>query len=130
MYVIELLANKKNLDMKIKELERILKYEQTDALAQELFALLEQRQSVLMDLDNANHAGRIKIGTTEITTATAIVLRNTLKAKMAVLTSLINNKDCTLDKLELQTQRDKHFEEYFLLSMAINRNDLQVTMEN
>jgi len=129
MYLAEILEDKKLLDLKIAEVKSILNNKQTDDLAQELFVLLELRQSKLLNIDAANHASIIKIGSTELSVFTTVVIRDTIKEKIDVITALINNDDCDLDKIELQAQRDKHYGELILLNMAINRNDLQVTVD-
>ena len=124
--LFEILTDKKMLDTKIEEIKSILLYEQTDDLAQELFALLELRQSKILNIIKANSVSKLNIGGTEIDITTAVVIRNTIKEKIDFLTDMINNKDCNLNKIELQQQRDKHYSEYVLLSMGIKRNDLTV----
>jgi len=125
-YLIEVLAQKRLLDKKISEIKEILCIEQTDTLAEELFNLFEMRQRLLLNINTANTLSEIDIGGTRVSIATAVEIRDTIKSKIEVLTSLIRNKNCTLDKLELQSQRDKYHEEFILLTMGITRNDLQV----
>lgn len=127
-YLAEIIAQKRILDKKIKEVKEILQHEQSDKLSQELFALLELRQSKLLNIEAANHASKINIGGTEVSIAVAIQLRNTIKEKIDVITSLIGNQACELDKIELQQQRDRYYDEYVLLTMGITRNDLKVTI--
>jgi hypothetical protein len=127
-YLFELLTDKTMLDIKIEEIKSMLKYEQTDDLAQELFGLLELRQSKLLHIATANNMSKLNVGGTEINITTAITIKNTIKEKIDILTNMINNKDCHLDKIELQKQRDRYYGEYVLLSMGIKRNDLTVTM--
>jgi len=128
-YLAEIIAQKRILDRKILEVKRFLQHEQTNALAQELFALLEMRQNKILNITAANNASTISIGGTEVSIATAIEIRVTIKEKIGVLTKLINSNECNLDKIELQSQRDKYYDEYTLLSMGIERNDLQVTVK-
>lgn len=126
--LFEIVAQKKLLDLKIKELEEELKIKQTEVLAEEFFVLLELRQGKLLNIDAANNASHIKIGETEVSIATAVRLRDTIKAKIDLLTSLIRDENCSLDIVDLQSQRDKFYDEFLLLTMAINRNDFQVTI--
>ena len=126
LYLSELLKNKKVLDKKIEELARALDTDQDEKLAKALFNLIDARQSSLLQIDAANHNSLINLSGTEVTITVAIIVRDTIKGKIEVLTSLIENEHCKLDKLELQHQRDKFYEEYNLLSMGIERNDLQV----
>jgi hypothetical protein len=127
-YLFELLTDKTMLDTKIEEIKSILRYEQNDNLAQELFALFELRQSKLLHITAANNMSKLNVGGNEISIATAVTVRKTIKEKVDILTMMINNKDCHLDKIELQKQRDRYYGEYVLLSMGIKRNDLTVTI--
>lgn len=127
-YLFELLTDKIMLDTKIDEIKSILKREQNDNLAQELFYLFELRQSKLLHISMANNISKLSVGENEINITTALIIRKTIKEKIDVLTDMINNKDCHLDKIELQKQRDRYNDEYVLLSMGIKRNDLTVTI--
>ena len=127
-YLFELLTDKTMLNTKIDEIKSILKYEQNDNLAQELFALLELRQSKHLHILAANSISKLNVGGSEINIATAVTIRDTIKEKIDILTDMIINKDCNLDKIELQKQRDRYYGEYVLLSMGIKRNDLTVTV--
>jgi hypothetical protein len=127
-YLFELLTDKTMLDTKIEEIKSILKDEQNDNLAQELFVLLELRQSKLLHISAANNLSKLNVGGNEISIATAVTVSKTIKEKIDILTDMIINKDCHLDKIELQKQRDRYHGEYVLLSMGIKRNDLTVTV--
>jgi len=124
----EVIAKKRVLDKRISELKRVIIREQDNNLVEELVALLEIRQSHLINIEAANNVSQIKLGGTPVSIAAAIQLKNTIKEKINILTSLIENEDQKLDILELQKQRDKYFDEYILLSAGIARNDLEVTI--
>jgi len=117
------------LRKKIDEIKNILVYDQTDNLAQELFKLLELYQGKLLTITKANNMSKINIGGTEVSLSTAIIIRDNIKSKIDLLTNLIANQECTLDKIGLQQQRDAFYKEYTLLSMVILKNDLQVQVE-
>lgn len=125
-YLLELVGRNRLLNEKIKELRDILAHEQTDDLAKKLLDLIEEKQSVLLSIQAANNMSTIDVGSQEISIATAVLVRNTIKEKMDILTELIKNNKCSLDKIELQAQRDKFHEDYILLDMGIKKNDLQV----
>jgi hypothetical protein len=127
-YLFELLTDKTMIDIKISEIKSILKHEQKDSLAQELFRLFELKQSKLLYISAANNTSKLNIGENEINITTALIIRKTIKEKIDILTDMINNKDCSLDKMELQKQRDRYYDEYILLSMGIKRNDLTITI--
>lgn len=125
-YLSEVLSKKKILDKKINEIKKILQTTQTEKLAKELYDLLDKRQSELLKIRAANTASKISIGGNEVSIDTAVIIRDTIKEKINVLTTLINNEECVLDKVELQNQRDVYYKDYILLVMGIERNDLQV----
>lgn len=127
-YLFELVSQKKVVEKKIEELNFILQYDHTELVANELFHLLERKQALLISIDTANSSSVINIGGQDITISAAIRLKNKIKEQIDVLTSLINNKDCNLNKIELQKQRDKQYESYILLSMGVLKNDLQVSV--
>jgi hypothetical protein len=128
-YLFELISDYNILNKKIKEIKTILSFKQTEDLAKELFNILELKQTKLLHITEANNLSKMNVGGTEISVSTVIIIRNTIKEKIDLLTSMIDNKDCNLDKIELQRQRDKYYSEYILLTMGINRNDLTVTIE-
>ena len=125
-YLTEIIAKKRIFDKKINEIKTLLKLEQTESLVEEFNALLEQRQSILLQIKTANNNSTINIGGNDVTIATAVVIRDVIKEKIDIITVLINNKECVLDKIKLQHQRDEYYNSYILLSMGISRNDLQV----
>lgn len=126
--LFEMVAEKKMIDKKIVELRAVLRESQTDELATELVSLIDKRQSLLINIHRANISSSINIGGTSVDIATAILLRDSIKNKFDYLTELIDNPNCNLDKLELFSQRDRYFEEYVLIDMGIQKNDLQVTV--
>lgn len=125
-YLMEIIEKKNILDCKIKELKKILRSNQNNELAEKLFSFIEERQALLLNIQAANNVSTINIGGQDIPISTAVEIRKTIKSKVDVLTELISDENCGLDKLELQTQRDAYYEEYILLTMGITRNDLQV----
>jgi hypothetical protein len=125
-YLMEVVEKKNILDRKIAELTYILKVNQDNDLAKKLFSLVEERQSVILNIRAANNVSTINIGGKDVSIATAVEIRKTIKSKIDILTKLIEDENCGLNKIELQSQRDSFYEEYVLLTMGINRNDLQV----
>lgn len=127
--VAELVAQKKVLDKKIKELKSLIKINPSEDLASELFRLIEQKQNKLLNINAANNISKINIGGTEISVSTALVIRNTIKEKIDVLSMLISDKNNELEKLSLQKQRDSFYDEYILLTLGVMKNDLRVTID-
>ena len=116
------------IDQKIDELQEILLKEQNDEIAAELITLLDDRQAHNINIHRANIASKINIGGSDMDIATAIIIRDGIADKVSYTTELIDNPDSTLDKLELMKQRDRYFEEYTLIDMGIQKNDLNVTL--
>ena len=124
----EVLADKRYLDQKIDELKVAIARKPNDSLVQELLALIELRQARRLSITAANSKSVIRLGETEVTINVAIEIRNTIKEKMDILTSMINNEDSGLDVITLQQQRDKYQREYALITLGITNNDLKVTL--
>ena len=129
VFLVEVLAQKIMLDQKIREVKSMLSATQTDELVQEYFALLELLQSKLLHIEMANNVSTINIGGQDVTIAVAIQFRKTIKEKIDLITSLIDDPECRLDKLNLQKQRDQYHNDYVLLTIGITKNDLSVTVD-
>lgn len=121
-----LIYEKGMLERKVSELKNIIKYDSTDTIAQELFAQLELLQAKNINISKINNQIKIKLGGKEVDISTAVVLRDTTKEKINILTSLIVDNESKLDKVELINQRDSIYEEYILLSNEITLSDLNV----
>jgi hypothetical protein len=128
MRLRSLVYEKELLEKKIVELKDILLYDASDDIAQELFGQLELLQAKKINIHTINNQIKITLGGKEVDISTAIVLRDTAKNKIDILTSLIINNECGLNKLELMKQRDDLYEEYTLLSNEVVASDLNVTI--
>lgn len=126
MRLKSLIYEKAMLEKKIYELKNIIKCDATDSVAQELFAQIELLQAKNINISTINNQIKLNLGGKEVPIATAVVLRDTTKEKIDILTSLIVDNGCKLDKVELIKQRDSIYEEYVLLSNEITLSDLNV----
>ena len=93
MYLAEVIAQKRLYDQKIEELRRVLQVRQTEELAQELMDLLEMRQAKCININKANEKSTINLGGTDISITIAVMIRDTIKSKIDILTELINDPD-------------------------------------
>ena len=126
MNLRDLIYKKDNIKRKISELEAIIVEYSNDDIAKELFNLIEELQSLKINLNNINIKAKINIGGKNVSIADAIIIRETLETKMNVLTRLIlSDKVKALDELELMVQRDGLYESYLLLDQGIISSDLQ-----
>ena len=128
MRLRSLVYEKELLEKKIVELKNILLYDASEDIAQELFGQLELLQAKKINIHTINNQIKITLGGKEVDISTAIVLRDTAKSKIDILTSLIVNNECGLNKIELMKQRDDLYEEYTLLSNEIVVSDLSVNI--
>lgn len=117
------------LKVKIEELNKILHQAPDDSVAKELWSLLDLRQSKLLYLDKAYKEYTVAIGKSEISLSTAVIIRKVMCKKLKILTGLINNEECRLDKIELIKQRDKVFEEFTILDSAIKLKEFKINVE-
>ena len=129
MRLRSLIYEKEMLKKKIVELKNIMRYNAVDNIAQELFSQLELLRAKKISIDTINNQIKINIGEKEVSISTVVVLRDAAKDKIDILTSLITNDECRLDKIELMKQRDAIYnEEYTLLSNEIMTSDLNVSI--
>lgn len=129
MRLKSLIYEKEMLEKKIVELKNIMRYNSVDSIAQELFSQLELLRAKKISLDTINNQIKINIGEKEVSISTVVILRDAAKDKIDILTSLITNDECRLDKIELMKQRDAIYnEEYVLLSNEITLSDLNVNI--
>jgi hypothetical protein len=128
MRLRSLVYEKELLEKKIVELKDILLYDASEDIAQELFGQLELLQAKKINIHTINNQIKIALGGKEVDISTAIVLRDTAKNKIDILTSLIVNNGCELNKIELMKQRDDLYEEYTLLSNEIIASDLNTNI--
>ena len=93
MLVAELLLRKKNIKLQIDELEKNLRTEdRTGSLNKtigKLFELEDILQRYVVVLDVSNSKNRVVVGSSEVSIATAIRLKNNTKKKIDTLTNLI-----------------------------------------
>jgi len=130
MVLHELLIRKRFLDKKIQELKKHLHRNfDNDKLASKLFTFLDERQNILIKVEDENTKRTIMIGSTEVSVSTAVKVRKTLHLKIRVITDLLNDENCSLDPLSLITQRDGFVDELLILNKTITKNDLEVEVK-
>lgn len=114
------------LKKKINELHLLLVGSTDDTVLQELFVQLELLQSKKVNINNVNNQVKVSVGGKEIPISMAVVLRDTIRAKIDVLTSMITDAQCKLDKINLMEQRDSFYAEYTVMSHVVDASDLTV----
>jgi len=130
MVLHELLIRKRFLDKKIQEVKKHLHRNfENDQLAAKLFSFLDERQNILIKIEDVNTERTITIGSTDVSVSTAVKVRKTLHLKIKVITDLLGDEDCSLDPLSLIEQRDGFVEELMILNKAIAKNDLEVEVK-
>lgn len=128
MYLYEVIEQKKIIDRKIGEIKNILVSSPTEDLAKELISLIDEKQTLLVKINIANNDSQVSVGSQQIKVTNAVILRDTVKNKVDLLTELIDS-DTGLDKLNLIEQRDKYFNDLTLIEMIIKQNDLNVNVD-
>lgn len=126
MYLTELIAYKDLIKKKLIEVEKCLSDSQSEDLANEYNILLDQLKNKLITIDSANNKSSLNLGGVDISISVAVIIRDSIKEKIDMFTNLINNPNCRLNKIDLMHQRDKHFDDYILLVMGIQKNDLNI----
>lgn len=135
MLVAELLIRKENIKNRIKELRNYITKAWTDKefefdntgvtytkILSILFDLIEKYQDYSVILSKTNYSTMIKVGNSEISVENAVKIRNTIEAKIQLISDLVNN-DSTVDVFNLIDQREGLIEECLLLTIKIKTSD-------
>jgi hypothetical protein len=118
MVLAEVLVEMGSLKKKINQLSTCLddmigsNQELEDAVITMLLSLLDKYRSHLILVNKVNNDVTVSIGGSEVSLANAVIIANTIKKKINVLDSLIENKDVLFDVFSLISNRDKLLEEY------------------
>jgi hypothetical protein len=125
MVLAEVLVEMRNIDYKIKQLEDYLHRTaiQNSKLADEatikLLDLLDKHRSHLILINKINNNVEVMIGGSKLSLANAILIAKTIRNKINLLNSLIENENCVLDVFSLIDQRDKLLDEYTTISNGL-----------
>jgi hypothetical protein len=138
MLLAELILRKKYLEEKIEELgyflEKIVRdaaisQKELNVLRAELDDYLEQLQSYVLKIESANSQLELSIDNSKIPIKNAIVLRDTLMKKIEFITGIIDNGNSNLDISSFFQQRDRLYEEYFVINRAITTIDWSANID-
>lgn len=125
MTLRDLIYKKQFVDIKISELKEMLaKYPNNDT-ASKLVEFLDERQKLSLKIHSANAQCMLTIGDNKLDLNSAVIIRDTIKRKVDIITSLINSDtDFEVDVFELMQQRDNFIDDYALLDMSIINMDI------
>jgi len=125
MVLAEVLIEMENLNLKIKQLEDYLHRtanhdpKLADEATIKLLNLLDKHRSHLILINSINNSVEVSIGGSKVSLANAILITKTMKRKIDLLDSLINDHRCILDIFSLIEQRDAQLEEYTMMSNGL-----------
>jgi hypothetical protein len=125
MVLAEVLIEMNNLRQKIAQLEDYVHrtasqdVEATNKATIKLLDLLDKHRSHLILLNKYNNSIEVSIGGQTVSLANAILITKTMKRKIEILDSLIEEGDSLLDVFDLIEQRDKMLEEYTTISNGL-----------
>jgi hypothetical protein len=124
MNLRDLIYKKQFIEIKINELKEMLKNNPMEEAAEKLVSLLDERQRISLNIHSANSQCYLTLGDSKIDLNSAVIIRNSIKNKLDIMTEIINSEDYTLDRMLLMEQRDKFMEDYALLDMSIINTDI------
>lgn len=125
MVLAEVLIEMHNLRYRIAQLEAYLhRIASRDAgLADEantnLLDLLDKYRSHLILINKVNNSIDVSIGESKVNLANAILITKTMRRKIDLLNSLIEEDNSLLDIFSLIKQRDTLLEEYSIISNGL-----------
>ncbi len=120
MKVTELLSNRMYLKIAMEDLLGFLKSAKTvstdriDGVMTMLLRYIDDNQRYLIMLSESNRKAMITVGSSEVSVSSAIKVREGIKKKIDILTSLIEVRNEYLDILDLMEQRKQLYDEYIL----------------
>ena len=135
MKVTELLSNRMYLKIAMEDLLGFLKSAKTvstdriDGVMTMLLRYIDDNQRYLIMLSESNRKAMITVGSSEVSVSSAIKVREGIKKKIDILTSLIEVRNEYLDILDLMEQRKQLYDEYILLSQTIHKSDMETEID-
>ena len=114
------------IDKKIEELKHIISIEGSNEVADRLMLLLDQKRDILTDINSANSLVLLPIFDDMIHISKINIIIDSIDEKIDTLTKLITDKNSNLDKIKLQDQRDRFYNDKILLLIEVNRHKLNV----
>ena len=102
-----------------------------DTFVSDMLSLLDKRRSHLIYINKINNKIRLKIGSSDIDLATALIILKTIKAKIKIVDDLLLSRGCDeLDVPNLLDQKDKLVKEYNALSSNIKQLEWSVDIDD
>lgn len=127
MLLAELLMRKRHIKLQIAELKNYLLNNgdvvDTNEVLNKLYELEDQDQKYRILIKKANNQIEVEIGSSKISLATAVELRDNIDNKISILSDLISANKKSLDIFNLLTQRSKLIKEYMMIYKAIKISD-------
>lgn len=130
MLVGELILRRKNLKVKISELQDRIERkgcvdkEEYDNTISELFNMISELQTFSIILNRINNKTKVKLIDKEINVSDAIEVRNAIENKIYVFSGLINKTpEQKFSPLVLFKQRDGLMDEYLYMVKMISISD-------
>lgn len=114
------------IDKKIEELKHIISIEGSNEVADRLMLLLDQKRDILTDINSANSLVLLPIFDDLIHISKINIIIDSIDEKIDTLTKLITDRNNNLDKIKLQDQRDRFYNDKILLLIEVNRHKLNV----
>ena len=95
-------------------------------IAERLLLLVDTKRALLIDIESAYESTLLIIGSNKLSYNKANKMLSSIKEKISILTLLINSNNCSLDKADLQDQRDKFYMEYIVMETELLKYELSV----
>lgn len=114
------------IDKKISELKNMLLDNPDNDIAERLLLLVDTKRALLIDIESAYESTLLIIGSNKLSYNKANRMLSSIKEKISILTLLINSNNCSLDKADLQDQRDKFYMEYIVMETELLKYELSV----
>lgn len=103
--------------------------EERDDIVKDILDYIDKIQNIKLVLNKVNNQTTVEIANSKLDLKTAVIIKNSIKEKIDLITDFINNNNNDLDVLTLISQRDELINEFNTVNNSIRIADWSVNID-
>lgn len=103
--------------------------EERDNIVKDIIGYIDKIQNIKLVLNKVNNQTTVEIANSELDLKTAVIIKNSIKEKIDLITDFINNSNNNLDVLTLMSQRDELINEFDAVNNSIRIADWSIKID-
>lgn len=103
--------------------------EERDNIVKDIIDYIDKIQNIKLVLNKVNNQTIVEIANSELDLKTAVIIKNSIKEKIDLITDFINNSNNNLDVLTLMSQRDELINEFDAVNNSIRIADWSIKID-